>query len=515
MPSLFDISIKKAEKLAKIGDFVAAQTAVGELLEKYPGNPRAKALESRIERHSSKHQESSLGLDQTTINELEFLNNSHQWMNLIQRCLELIEHDKRLHLVWNFLGLAQQGVDLPFKAEKSFIKAIEINPTFSAAYSNLGNTLKGVGRLAESEAAYRQAASLNPSVSYYQNNLGAVLEDLGRHQEAQDCFKKALTKDPGYVTAEYNLGGMELRLKQFSDGWRHRECRWLRDDENKQKPLNSSKPLWDGSFVDRLYVWAEQGIGDEVMFGSCFEDLNLRCRELLISCTDRLLPLFEQSFAKEIKFIDRNIGFDESNYDFHAPMMTAAGLVRQNIDEFNSKGSQFLRANSKFTEVIRAGLKKNSQGRPIIGISWLSNNGQAGKQRSIPLLDLVSNIPDDFYLLNLQYGKVATQIHEVERISNRGICCFENIDNWSQLDLFAALIMACDEVISIDNSTVHFAGALGKKCNVLLPFASDWRWGLPGEKNSYWYESLRLHWQTKPGEWKGAFDSLSQIFIQN
>ena len=313
-----------------------------------------------------------MGLDQTTINELEFLNNSHQWMNLIQRCLELIEHDKRLHLVWNFLGLAQQGVDLPFKAEKSFIKAIEINPTFSAAYSNLGNTLKGVGRLAESEAAYRQAASLNPSVSYYQNNLGAVLEDLGRHQEAQDCFKKALTKDPGYVTAEYNLGGMELRLKQFSDGWRHRECRWLRDDENKQKPLNSSKPLWDGSFVDRLYVWAEQGIGDEVMFGSCFEDLNLRCRELLISCTDRLLPLFEQSFAKEIKFIDRNIGFDESNYDFHAPMMTAAGLVRQNIDEFNSKGSQFLRANSKFTEVIRAGLKKIPKVGQLLGLAGLA-----------------------------------------------------------------------------------------------------------------------------------------------
>ena len=47
----------------------------------------------------------------------------------------------------------------------------------------------------------------------------------------------------------------------------------------------------------------------------------------------------------------------------------------------------------------------------------------------------------------------------------------KNIDNWSQLDLFAALIMACDEVISIDNSTVHFAGALGKSvmfCCLLL-----------------------------------------------
>ena len=44
MSNLIDISIKKAEKFAKFGDFVSAKSVIGELLEKYPENPRAKAL---------------------------------------------------------------------------------------------------------------------------------------------------------------------------------------------------------------------------------------------------------------------------------------------------------------------------------------------------------------------------------------------------------------------------------------------------------------------------------------
>ena len=97
MSNLIDTSIKKAEKFAKFGDFASAQSVVGELLEKYPGNPRAKALAIRIDQKSSKHVVLSSGPDQKTINELEFLTKSNQWMNLIQRCLELIEHDQKFY----------------------------------------------------------------------------------------------------------------------------------------------------------------------------------------------------------------------------------------------------------------------------------------------------------------------------------------------------------------------------------------------------------------------------------
>ena len=114
MSNLIDISIKKAEKFEKFGDLASAKSVIGELLEKYPGNPRAKALAIRIDKKSFKHVVSSLGSDQKTIKELESLTHSNQWINLIQRCLELIEHDERSPVVWNFLGIAQRAKGLPF-----------------------------------------------------------------------------------------------------------------------------------------------------------------------------------------------------------------------------------------------------------------------------------------------------------------------------------------------------------------------------------------------------------------
>ena len=148
-------------------------------------------------------------------------------------------------------------------------------------------------------------------------------------------------------------------------------------------------------------------------------------------------------------------------------------------------------------------------------MSWLSKNKRVGLRRSIPLVELVAALPEDYFLINLQYGDVINDLREVEINLNRGVSTFNDIDNFSQLELFAALIAACDEIVSIDNSTVHFAGALGKKCHVLLPFSSDWRWGVQGKRKSYWYDSLSLHWQTEVNNWTDAIQSLQLNLTHN
>jgi ADP-heptose:LPS heptosyltransferase len=100
-------------------------------------------------------------------------------------------------------------------------------------------------------------------------------------------------------------------------------------------------------------------------------------------------------------------------------------------------------------------------------------------------------------------------------MTEKGIASFDNIDNWHHLDSFAALIAACDKVVSIDNSTVHFAGALGKECHVLLPHSCDWRWGLQQHKDSHWYKSMSLHRQTKLNDWSDAIKSLQSALNEN
>jgi ADP-heptose:LPS heptosyltransferase len=81
-----------------------------------------------------------------------------------------------------------------------------------------------------------------------------------------------------------------------------------------------------------------------------------------------------------------------------------------------------------------------------------------------------------------------------------------SVDQFANIDRFAAQIAAMDMVITIDNSTAHLAGALGVPVSLLLPFAADWRW-LVQRIDSPWYPTMRLLRQPKPGDWETVVES--------
>ena len=57
-----------------------------------------------------------------------------------------------------------------------------------------------------------------------------------------------------------------------------------------------------------------------------------------------------------------------------------------------------------------------------------------------------------------------------------------------------------DLVISVANTTVHTAGALGVPAWTLVPAGADWRW-MRGGATSPWYAAARLFRQPRPGDW--------------
>jgi hypothetical protein len=73
----------------------------------------------------------------------------------------------------------------------------------------------------------------------------------------------------------------------------------------------------------------------------------------------------------------------------------------------------------------------------------------------------------------------------------------------------AAVIEQMDLVISVDTAVVHLAGALGKRCWVLLPaFMPDWRW-LEDRTDSPWYPGvLRLFRQGRASGWPAVMDAV-------
>ena len=75
------------------------------------------------------------------------------------------------------------------------------------------------------------------------------------------------------------------------------------------------------------------------------------------------------------------------------------------------------------------------------------------------------------------------------------------------LDGLAALIEACDHIVTIDGVIAHLAGALGKNCTILLPYSANWRWGYESE-DSYWHSSLRLLRQNRISDWSYPIEKL-------
>ena len=309
----------------------------------------------------------------------------------------------------------------------------------------------------------------------------------------------------------FNLSLLRLKNGEWESGWKGFEYRFDVSKAVSDKFI-SKKPLWDGLCVESLFVWAEAGIGDEVMYASCIDELLDYTDYLIVSCDSRLLPIFNRSFHQSITFVEKVSCMVDEWFDSQISIGSAFGYLRQTGESFEARKEPYLKVDDNKRDYLRKKLKAVSNSRKIVGISWRSSASKDAENRSLDLLDLVNFIPDEFCLVNLQYGDVVAEISRVEESTGREIIYFDDIDNFNDLDDFCALIQACDFVISIDNSTVHFAGAVGTECHVLLPFShqSDWRWGLNGSPDSYHYRDMHLYWQSEPNCWQSCLSNLQK-----
>jgi tetratricopeptide (TPR) repeat protein len=315
--------------------------------------------------------------------------------------------------------------------------------------------------------------------------------ELGNIDLSIRDFDQVLKDDPQSFVAKFNKAIALLRGGDYKQGWRLYEHRWDTNKMHKSsKKIITNKPLWQKDKKGKLLVWAEQGIGDEIMFMSIIDEVCLDVEKLWCLVDPRLEKIFERSFNKKIVFINDKKEIDGLDYEFHIPMGSLPMYYRNSINEFPKEKVNYLKADEDKTNKYKEMIKSNYPGK-IIGISWDSKNPINGLKRGVSLNDFINAFDSsDIHFLNLQYGNVNEEINEINKIKNK-IISFEEIDNFNDIDGLAALIMCCDEVISIDNSTVHLSGALGVKTKIILQEIPDWRW-LLNKRDSPWYLNVEL-----------------------
>jgi ADP-heptose:LPS heptosyltransferase len=235
-------------------------------------------------------------------------------------------------------------------------------------------------------------------------------------------------------------------------------------------------------------------------------------KKIIVCLDDRLINLFERSFSK-LTFIKQSTyqkDLDSTKslaFDYQIPIGSLAKLYLPSYNILNNLEDFYLFSDKEKTNSIRKKLKKNNE--LIIGISWRTTNKESSKERNIPLSLLAQGLNHkQIKLVNLQYGDVSSEISLLKKNDKISVTQVDSIDIYNDIDSFSSLIDSCDLVVSIDNSTVHLAGSLGKKTFVLLPKVSDWRWMLK-ENFTPWYKSLKLFRQDTDNNWTEVMNKIS------
>ena len=382
-------------------------------------------------------------------------------------------------------------------------KALSIDPEYSDAMNNLGNALKEMGFLDEAIYYYEQAIKAPDAKLELHSNLGVALKDRGRFEEALAAFDRALELKSDYPDAYWNKALAHLASGNFQEGWKGYEWRWQATNFDSTY-LPTKKPVWDGKY-ERVLVWPEQGLGDHIMFSSLFEEFSEKCKLAIFQIDRRLLNLFRRTYP-EFYFIPSDKLLDESEYDSHIPLGSIAQYLRPSIDSFANASQRPLVYDAEKTDKMRQAFRLGSE-KKLIGISWRSKNLDSGHRRSSGLSQFIRQFKDtDIEFVSLQYGDVSDEIKQAYEETGIAVKTINEIDTFNDIDLLASLISACDEVVTIDNSTVHLSAALGKTTHLLLPAVSDWRW-LDGFEDCLWYKNLNIYKQPYETGWSDWLDT--------
>lgn len=314
--------------------------------------------------------------------------------------------------------------------------------------------------------------------------------EMRRWDKAQEDFRRAVQMDPDNADIHWTMSLINLQVGKFDEAWKTFEYRWLSKKFDSPR-LKTKKARWrlDGGFKDVL-VWSEQGIGDQILYCSLLREMKKHVPELTVMCDARLIPLFKRSMP-DINFIPQNAIVRE--IDAQIPMGSITSEFIHSWDDIERlRSDPYLIPDFSKASEIRAGLNLKA-GEKLVGISWISGAPRIGNHKSASLEELLPllQVPNTRFV-SLQYGDHYKDIYELEKKHGIRIEVVPEVDNTIDIDGLAALISACDCVVTVSNATGHISGAVGVK-TFLLDSNKLWYWNSRKGQRNLWYPSVRTY----------------------
>jgi tetratricopeptide (TPR) repeat protein len=340
-------------------------------------------------------------------------------------------------------------------------------------------------------------AGLHHKVAYSYTMLGAFAEMRVHSMEAARL-------SPDNAVMQYNLATTQLRLGEFSEGWKG--YKWQLRLPQTPRPVHLPFPEWKGEPVMgcTFLLVGEQGSGDQIQLLRMADWLHRQGATVDVWVRAELTELARGASGVNAVWSDT----PSASYHYWCRMFGTPEFLQVDFTTLPIAMPYLSAMDDRvrhWRDYIDGIVPAHAREQKRVGLVWAGDpNHGHDCYRSIALdvlKPLLSHSGVSWF--SLQKGTLEREgealAHEFDFFA-----LGPTISNFTDT---LAIVQTLDLVITVDTSVAHLAGAAGRPVWVLLPTCADWRW-LAKRTDSPWYPSMRLFRQRDLGEWRPVIDEV-------
>jgi hypothetical protein len=383
-------------------------------------------------------------------------------------------------------------------AEMVYRYGVAFYPQLKSMWTGLGTAIRNPERAEESFQYLGHALELKPDDTVALTNMAAMYNEIGEYEKALEMANRSVAaKAEGQdaYAATDAIALASLGLEDFETGFRlNRESLGVKF---RKEIIYGDEEVWNGQPDGTVIVYGEQGIGDEIFYGSVIPDAIEHSKHVIIDCDPRLEGLFKRSFPEATVYGTRRKAapwLHSHDWDYRCAIADLSVFFRKSKEDF--PGKPFLKADPVRMEQW----KDTFNGKPKIGIALRGGNKFTNRSgRTVPI--------ETFEPL-LKYGDLVSLEYSEFDYGDFPIETYEWATMGDDYDHVAALVSQLDFVVTTCTSIVHLAGALGIPCYVLRNKYYSWRYA----HQMPWYDSVTvIHCD---GDWEEGIEEVVSLIEQ-
>lgn len=428
-----------------------------------------------------------------------------------QKCISeaLRMYDKVLELQPNHVdslinkGVIFREIGRPEAALEAYEKAELFSPQDVRVTTNKANILSDMLQHETALCLYDQALGIDAFYADAWYNRAAVLQELGKYDEALKSYERAIQIDESFAEAYWNKSLLLLLTGNYREGWQYYEWRLKKRDvrDNYYKFPQNPASCADDFYGKRVFIYAEQGLGDTVQFCRYLDKVSRICEEIIFEVPKSLVNLVS---TLDVSMTVISKGDAIPKFDAYCALMSLPYIFESDLSNIPAEIPYLHADEIKIREWQRRLSQKTSS---RIGLVWSGSVAHKNdSNRSIPIRSLspLFDLPLEWHVLQKEYRNGDLEFLQT----------YPNIYRHDQyLNDFsdtAALIKCMDLVISVDTSVAHVAGAIGQNVWLLLPSNPDYRWLLDRE-DSPWYPTFKLIRGRERQDYMNVYKTISEL----